>query len=149
MVMKLRHFESRSEIPGKFLNVVLEEDEDDQIDRSCEKWSITKSEEGEEYTKIKRRKTNWTGHILRWNCLILHVMEINIEGRVEVTGRRGRRYKMLKKREDTGIEREGTRSHSVEKLLWKRLWTCRKKDYRMNEDVEFPRLIDDSLIQKT
>jgi len=48
-------------------------------------------------------------------------MEINIEGRVEVTGRRGRRYKMLKKREDTGIEREGTRSHSVEKLLWKRL----------------------------
>jgi len=35
--MKLRHFESRSEIPGKFLNVVLEKDEDDQIDRSCEK----------------------------------------------------------------------------------------------------------------
>jgi hypothetical protein len=37
MVMKLGHFESRSDIPGKFLNVVLEKDEEDQIDRSCEK----------------------------------------------------------------------------------------------------------------
>jgi hypothetical protein len=32
-------------------------------------------------------------------------MERNIEGRVEVTGRQGRRCKMLKKREDTGIDR--------------------------------------------
>jgi len=38
-------------------------------------------------------KANWTGHILRRNCLILHVMERNIEGRVEVTERRGRRRK--------------------------------------------------------
>ena len=28
---------SRSEIPGKFLDVVLEKDEEDQLDRSCEK----------------------------------------------------------------------------------------------------------------
>ena len=37
MVLKLGHFESRSEIHGKFLNVVLEKDEGDQTDRSCEK----------------------------------------------------------------------------------------------------------------
>jgi hypothetical protein len=30
-------------------------------------------------------------------------------------------------------ERGSTRSHCVENLLWKRLWTCRKTDYRMNE----------------
>ena len=28
---------SRSDIPGKFLNVVLEKDGEDQLDRSCEK----------------------------------------------------------------------------------------------------------------
>jgi hypothetical protein len=28
---------SRSEIPGKFRNVVLEKDGEDQLDRSCEK----------------------------------------------------------------------------------------------------------------
>jgi hypothetical protein len=28
---------SRSEIPGKFCNVVLEKDGEDQLDRSCEK----------------------------------------------------------------------------------------------------------------
>jgi len=32
---------SRSETPGKFRNVVLEEDEKDQLDWSCEKWRST------------------------------------------------------------------------------------------------------------
>ena len=41
--------ESRSEIPGKFWNAMLENDKQDQSGRSCEKWkSITKSEGGEE-----------------------------------------------------------------------------------------------------
>jgi hypothetical protein len=44
---------------------------------------------------IKRRMVNWIGHILRRNCLIKHVIEGMIEGRVEVTGRRGRRLKQL------------------------------------------------------
>jgi hypothetical protein len=34
---RLETSESRSEIPGKFLNVVLEKDGKDQLDRSCEK----------------------------------------------------------------------------------------------------------------
>jgi hypothetical protein len=33
--------ESRSEISGKFWNVVLEKDGEDQLDRQCEKWSLT------------------------------------------------------------------------------------------------------------
>ena len=44
---------------------------------------------------IRRRKANWTGHILRRNCLLKHVMEVKIEERIEVTGRRGRRRKQL------------------------------------------------------
>jgi hypothetical protein len=31
------------------------------------------------------------------------------------------------------IERGSTRLHFVENLLWKRLWTCHKADYEMNE----------------
>jgi hypothetical protein len=34
---------------------------------------------------IKRRKTNWIGHILRRNCLLKHVIEGNVEGRIEGT----------------------------------------------------------------
>jgi hypothetical protein len=55
---------------------------------------------------IKRRKDNWIGHILRKNCLLKHVIEGKIKGRINVTGRRGRRSKQLlydlKERKDTG-----------------------------------------------
>jgi hypothetical protein len=44
---------------------------------------------------IKRRKANWIGHILRRNCLLKHVIERKIEGRIEMMGRRGRRRKQL------------------------------------------------------
>jgi hypothetical protein len=44
---------------------------------------------------IKRRKANWIGHILRRNCLLKHVIEEKLEGRTEMTGRRGRRRKQL------------------------------------------------------
>ena len=36
---------------------------------------------------IKRRKANWIGHMLSRNCLLKHVIEGNIEGRIEVMGR--------------------------------------------------------------
>jgi len=42
--------------------------------------------------KIKRRKANWIGHILRRNCLLKHV----IEGKIQGMRRRGRRcYQLL------------------------------------------------------
>jgi hypothetical protein len=44
---------------------------------------------------IKRRKANWIGHILRRNCLLKHVIEGTLEGRIEITERRGRRRKQL------------------------------------------------------
>jgi hypothetical protein len=45
--------------------------------------------------RIKRRKANWIGHILRRNCLLKHVIDGELEGRIEMTGRRGRRRKQL------------------------------------------------------
>ena len=44
---------------------------------------------------VKRRKANWIGHNLRRNCLLKHAVEGKVEGRIEVTGRRGRRGKQL------------------------------------------------------
>jgi len=43
------------------------------------------------HTKI--RKDNWIGHILLRNRFLEHVIVVNIEGIIEVTGRRGRRRK--------------------------------------------------------
>ena len=52
---------------------------------------------------LKRRKANWIGEILRWNFLLKHVIEGNIEG----TGTRGRQRKQilddLEKKKDNGI----------------------------------------------
>jgi hypothetical protein len=45
--------------------------------------------------KIKRRKANWSGHMLRRNCLLKHFIRGKIEGGIEVTGRQGRRSKQL------------------------------------------------------
>jgi hypothetical protein len=43
----------------------------------------------------KRRKANWIRHILHRNCPPNNTLERNIEGRKEVTGRRGIRRKQL------------------------------------------------------
>jgi hypothetical protein len=44
---------------------------------------------------IHRRKANWIGHILRKNWLLTYVVGGKIEGRAEVTERRGRRRKQI------------------------------------------------------
>jgi hypothetical protein len=88
---------------------------------------------------IKRRKANWIGHILRSNCLLKHVIEGKLEGRIEMTGRRGTRRKQLlddlKEKGILEIERGSSRLHSMENSLWKRLRTCRKTDCRVNEFI--------------
>jgi len=38
---------------------------------------------------VKRKKANMIGHILHRNCLLNHVIEGKIAGRIEVKGRRG------------------------------------------------------------
>ena len=44
---------------------------------------------------MKGRKANWIGDILGRNCLLKHFIEGKVEGRIEVTGREGRRRKQL------------------------------------------------------
>jgi hypothetical protein len=43
----------------------------------------------------KRRKSNWIGYILRRNCLLNHVVEGKIDGRIELTRRQEWRRKQL------------------------------------------------------
>jgi hypothetical protein len=44
---------------------------------------------------IKRRKANRIRHILRRNCLLKHVIKGKLQGRIDVTGKWGRRRKQL------------------------------------------------------
>ena len=62
---------------------------------------------------ISKRKANWIGHILSRNCLLQRVIEGEIKGKIEVTGRRGRRRRKLL---DDLKERRGY-SHLKEEAL--------------------------------
>jgi hypothetical protein len=65
-------------------------------------------------------------------CLLRYVIEIKLEGRVEVKGTCGKEVSSyrttLRKSEVTEIERGNTRLHAVENSRWRRLWTCRQTD---------------------
>jgi hypothetical protein len=95
-----------------------------------------KDEENIKHTR-KRRNYNWIGHILRRNCILKHVIEEKLEGGIEMTRRRGRRRKKLlddlKEKRRYWKLKEETRDRPMENSLWKRLRTCRKTDYRVNE----------------
>jgi ribosomal 50S subunit-associated protein YjgA (DUF615 family) len=69
--------------------VVLEKNGEDQLDRSVRNEEVLHrvKEERNIVHKVKRRKANWIGHILRRNCLLKHVIEGELEGRIEMTGR--------------------------------------------------------------
>jgi hypothetical protein len=44
---------------------------------------------------MRRKKANWIGHILRRNCLLKHVIEGKVKGKIEVKERRWRGRKQL------------------------------------------------------
>ena len=71
--------------------------------------------------EIRKRKTNWIGHILRRNCLLQRVFEGKVKGRIEVTKRRGRRRRKLL---DDLKERTGY-SHLKEEALDRTMWRAR------------------------
>jgi hypothetical protein len=71
--------------------------------------------------EIRKRKANWIGHILRWNCLLQRVTEGKIQGGIEVTGRQGRRCRKLL---DDLKERRGC-SHLKEEALDRTMWRAR------------------------
>jgi hypothetical protein len=71
--------------------------------------------------EIRKRKANWIGHILRRNCILQRVTAGKIQGRIEVTGRQGRR---LRKLLDDLKERRGY-SHLKEEVLYRTMWRAR------------------------
>jgi hypothetical protein len=77
--------------------VVLEMDGKDQLDRSCGKEEVLHGakEQRNILHIVKGRKAKWIGHNWRGNRLLNHVIEGKTDGRIEVTGRRGRRRKKL------------------------------------------------------
>ena len=114
---------SRSEIPGKFWNVVLEKDGEDQLDWSCENEEVLLrvNEQRNILQETRKRKANRIGHILRRNCLLKQVIEGNIKGEIEVARRRGRRRKKLL---DDRKDRRGY-SHLKEEALDRTVWRNR------------------------
>jgi len=64
--------------------------------------------------KIRKRKANWIGHILRRNCLLKQVIEGKIKGDMEVARRRKKLLDDLK-------DRRGY-SHSKEEDLDRTMW---------------------------
>jgi hypothetical protein len=69
---------------------VLETEGEDHLDRLREKYVLQNvKEEMSILHMTKRRKANWFGHILRKNCLLKHCVEQKVEGRIEMTERRG------------------------------------------------------------
>ena len=55
---------------GKFWNVVLEKDGEDQLDVRNEEVLLRVKEQRNILHEIRKRKDNWIGHILRRNCLL-------------------------------------------------------------------------------
>jgi len=70
---------------------------------------------------ISKRKANWTGHILRRNCLLQRVIEGKKKEGIEVTGRRGRRRRKIL---DDLKERRGY-SQLKEEALDRSMWRAR------------------------
>ena len=87
---------------------------------------------------IKRRKAKYIGHIFRRDCLLKNIIEGKYRGKMEVTGREGKRLKQLLdklkvKERILEIERGSNRSRCVENLRWKKLWPCCNTEYSMSE----------------
>jgi len=77
---------------------------------------------------INRSKANWICHFLDRNIFVKRVIEGKTEGRIEVTGRRGRRHEQLladlkEKRGYCKLKQEVT-----DLILWR---TCFVKGYRL------------------
>ena len=76
-------------------------------------------EEGNIIRTAKRRKANWIGYILCRNCLLEQVIEGKVEGRIDVTGRLGRRSMQIlgdvkEKRENWKLKEE-----ALDRTVWR------------------------------
>jgi hypothetical protein len=71
--------------------------------------------------EIRNRKANWIGHMLRRNSILQLVIERKIQGRIEVTGRQGRRCRKLL----DDLKERKEYSHLKEEALDRTTWRAR------------------------
>jgi hypothetical protein len=64
---------------------------------------------------IIKKKGSWIGHVLRGNCLLKHI----IEGKIERTGRGGRRSKQLQDNRKKTRGRQKLKEEAVYRTLWR------------------------------
>jgi len=68
--------------------------------------------------KIKKRKVNWLGHILRTNCIPKHFIKGKNRRKVSYEGRRGRRRKQLLNDFRKTREYWKLKEKSLDRTLW-------------------------------
>jgi len=87
---------------------------------------LTVNEQRNILHEIRKRKAYWIGHILRRNCPLQQVIERKINGKIEVTRRRGRgRKKLLDDLKDRRVY-----CQLKEEVLIRTLWRNRfRKDF--------------------
>jgi len=69
--------------------------------------------------EIRKRKTNWIGHILRRNCLLKQVIEGNIKGETEVTRKRRRRRRKLLDDLKDGRGYSHLKEEALDRTMWR------------------------------
>jgi hypothetical protein len=70
---------------------------------------------------VNKRKANWIDHILSRNCLLQQVNVGEINGGIEMTGRRGRRHRKLL----DDLTKRRVYLHLEEEALHRTMWTAR------------------------
>ena len=78
--------------------------------------------------KTKQSNVNWNGHIFRRNCLPIHVIQINIEGMMSVTGRRRKRRKELLNGPKEGRGYWKLKEVALDRNVWR---TCLGRGYEL------------------
>jgi hypothetical protein len=68
---------------------------------------------------IQTMTKDWIGYILRRNCLLKHVIEGKLEGRIKVTGRRGRRRNHLMDDGNKKIRYRKLKPDELDRNLWR------------------------------
>jgi len=77
-MLKLGHFEKKSEIPPKFRNVVVGMDGNISWTHHAKNAVLRRVEEESNIALlIKRKKVTWSGHTLCMKCLLKYVTERN------------------------------------------------------------------------
>jgi hypothetical protein len=82
------------------------------------KYYIESKRRGISYIQYNEGRLNRIGHILRRNYILIHLVEGKIEGRLEVTGRGGRRLKELLDGPKEKVGYWKLREETLDRTLW-------------------------------